>query len=170
MIELVDEADDRDMPHAADFEKFSRLRLDAFRAVEHHHRAVGRGERAVSVFAEVFVAGRVEKIETTTFVLELQNGRRDGDAARLLHGQPVGGGMTLSATRAHGTGDVDRPSIKKEFFRQRRLSGVGVGNDRERAPTGDLALQIRTFFDKCRHVSHLEQMAAGNIPRRICVE
>src|SRR5439155_9114274 len=49
MIELVDEADDRDMAHAADFEKFSRLRLDAFRAVEHHYGAVGRGERAIRV-------------------------------------------------------------------------------------------------------------------------
>ena len=81
LVELVDEGEDRDVPHAADLEQLARLRLDALRRVEHHHRAVGRGERAVGVFAEVLVAGRVEQVEAVAVVLELQRGRGDRDAA-----------------------------------------------------------------------------------------
>ena len=41
-IELVDECKDRDAPLSTDFEEFLGLRLDAFRRVDHHYRAVDR--------------------------------------------------------------------------------------------------------------------------------
>ena len=61
-VQLVDERDDRDPPHAADLEELDRLRLDALGAVDEHDGRVGRRERAVRVLGEVVVARRVEEV------------------------------------------------------------------------------------------------------------
>jgi hypothetical protein len=62
-VELVDEGDDRRLAAAADFEQLQRLRFDAVRAVDHHHGGVDRGQHAVGVFGEVFVARGVEQVD-----------------------------------------------------------------------------------------------------------
>ena len=80
-VHLVDERDDGDLAHAADFEKLDGLRLDALAAVDEHHRAVGRGEGAVGVLAEVVVTGRVEQVHVPDRGSELQHAGRDRDPA-----------------------------------------------------------------------------------------
>jgi hypothetical protein len=49
--------------------------------VEHHHRAVDRGQGAVGVLAEILVSRRVEQIESEPPVLEAHGRRGDRDAA-----------------------------------------------------------------------------------------
>ena len=79
------------VPLAAHLEQLERLRLDALGRVEHHDRGVGRGQDPVGVLGEVAVAGGVEQVQHRVAVRELQHGRRDRDAALLLHLHPVGG-------------------------------------------------------------------------------
>src|SRR3546814_5265849 len=55
---LVDESDDRHRTQAAHLEQFQRLRLDALRGVDHHHRAVDCGEGAIGILAEILVPRR----------------------------------------------------------------------------------------------------------------
>ena len=55
-VHLVDERDDRRVAQPAHLEQLDRLRLDALRRVDHHHRRVDRGEHAVGVLGEVLVA------------------------------------------------------------------------------------------------------------------
>ena len=62
-VDLVDEGDDRHRAQAADFEQLAGLRLDAFRGVDHHHRRIHCGQRAVGIFREILVAWRVEQVE-----------------------------------------------------------------------------------------------------------
>ncbi len=62
-VELVHEGEERNAALAADREELFRLRLDAFGGVDQHHRAVGREQRAIGVFAEILVTRRVEQIE-----------------------------------------------------------------------------------------------------------
>ena len=59
-VHLVHEGENGHFSLLADAKEFLRLGLDALRAVEEHHRSVGRVKRAVRVFAEVRVARRVE--------------------------------------------------------------------------------------------------------------
>ena len=141
MIELVDEGQDRDAPHPADLEQLQRLRLDALRAIEHHHGAVGRGQRAVGVLAEILVSGRIQQVEPIALVLELQHGRGDRDAALALHRHPVRCGVALGFAAAHGPGQLDRAAVEQQLLGQGGLAGVGVRNDREGAPARNLAAQ-----------------------------
>jgi peptide chain release factor 3 len=48
-IHLVDEGQDRDVAQTADLEQLDRLRLDPLGRVDHHHRAVDRGQHPVRV-------------------------------------------------------------------------------------------------------------------------
>src|SRR5881394_1569078 len=57
-IELVDEGDDRGLAGPADFQQPDRLRLHAFRRVDHHQRRVYRREHAVRILGEILVAWR----------------------------------------------------------------------------------------------------------------
>src|SRR6266511_541835 len=68
-IELVDERQDRQPMPSTDLEQLARLLLDAVRGVDDHHHAVGRDQRAVGVFAEVFVTRRVEQRHAATVEL-----------------------------------------------------------------------------------------------------
>jgi hypothetical protein len=62
-IDLVDEGDDRHRAQPADLEQLARLRLDALGGVDHHHRGIDRGQRAIGVLAEILVPRRVEQVE-----------------------------------------------------------------------------------------------------------
>jgi hypothetical protein len=53
-----------------DLEELAGLLLDAPLGVEHHHRAVDRGQRAVGVLAEILVARRVQEVEAAALMLE----------------------------------------------------------------------------------------------------
>ena len=130
-VELVHERQDRQPALPAHLEQLAGLRLDALAGVEHHDGAVHRGQDAVGVLAEVLVARRVEQVEAAAVVLELQHGRGHGDAARLLHLQPVGPRMALLRLAPDRAGEVDGARVQEQLLRERRLARVGVGDDRE---------------------------------------
>ena len=88
-VHLVGEGDDRDVAQPADFEQLQRLRFDALGDVDHHHRGVDGGQRAVGVLGEVRVAGRIEQVEGQPVDARRSSPRRDRDAALLLDLHPV---------------------------------------------------------------------------------
>ena len=76
-VQFVDECQNREPMAPADFVELSRLRLDAVRRVDHHDDAVRGDERAVGIFAEIFVAGRVEERHAPPLNFELERGGRN---------------------------------------------------------------------------------------------
>ena len=141
-VELVDEREDRQPVTPAHLEQLPRLVLDAVRRVDDHHDAVGGDERAIGVFAEIVVAGRVEQRHAPSLQLELERRGRDRDAALLLELHPVGRGVAPGFAAADGAGQLDGAGIQQQLLRQRRLARVGVRNDRERAPPRHLAVEL----------------------------
>jgi hypothetical protein len=134
-VQLVNERENRDTPLLAHPEQLLRLLLHALGHIDDHHRAVGGDQRPVRILAEILVAGRIEDIDADTVVIELQHTRRHRNAALLFDLHPVRHRVLLRLARLHRPGEVDRPAVQQQLLRQRRLAGVGVGNDRER-PAG----------------------------------
>ena len=133
-VEFVHERKEWNSALGADREEFFRLRLDAFGRVDQHHRAVGGEQRAIGIFAEILVAGRVEQVERVAAVRELQHGRGDRDSTLALELHPVRRRLTRTAPRGHLAGRRDRSAVKQQLLRKRRLAGVGVRDNRERSP------------------------------------
>ena len=112
--------------------------------VERHHRAVDRGQGAVGVLAEILVARRVEQVEREPLMLKAHHRRRHRDAALPLDRHPVGARPPPLAARLHFAGKLDRAAEQEELFGQRRLAGIGVRDDRKRAPARDFVGQVLT--------------------------
>jgi hypothetical protein len=165
-VDLVDEGDDRDVAQAADFEQLPGLRLDALRGVDHHDRAVDRGQRPVGVFREILVARRVEQVEQDVADFERHNRGGDGDAALLLDLHPVGPRAAAVAAGAHFARLVDRAREVEQLLGQRRLAGVGVGDDRKGAPLGRHAFNARILHVQGGRVAHLERLRGLRPGRR----
>jgi hypothetical protein len=91
-VDLVDEGDDRHRAQAAHLKQLQRLRLDPLGGVDHHHRAVDRGERAIGVLAEILVSRRVEQVEDKALMFEGHHRRGHRNAALLFDLHPVGAG------------------------------------------------------------------------------
>ena len=104
------------------------------RGVDHHDGRVDRGQRAVGVLAEVLVARRVEQVERAVVVVERHHRRRHRDAALALDLHPVGARAPPLAARLDRAGELDRAAEQQQLLGQRGLAGVGVRDDRERAP------------------------------------
>ena len=149
-VELVDEGQHRQAPQLADLEQLARLRLDALGRVDHHHDAVDREQRAVGVFAEVLVAGRVEQRQVMRAEVEFDRRRGHRDAALALDVHPVGDDMPIGLAAAHRAGQLDGAGVQQQFLGQRGLAGVRVGNDRERAPALDFSLERRIGWQRFR--------------------
>ena len=132
-VPLVDDGDDRDAPVLADLEQFQGLRLETLGGVDEHHRAVHRGQHPVGVFGEVGVPGRVEQVDDTVPVRELQRRRRDRDASGLLHLHPVRHGRATSGLAVDGAGLGDHPRMQGQCLGQRRFTGVGMADHGEGA-------------------------------------
>ena len=141
-VELVDEGEDRQAVAPADLEQLARLLLDAVGGVDHHHDAVGGDQRAIGVFAEVLVAGRVEQRHPAAVELELERRGGDRDAALLLDRHPVRGRVPARLAPAHRAGQLDRAGVQQQLLGQRGLAGVGVRNDGEGAAPRDFALEL----------------------------
>ncbi len=141
-IHLVDERDDRRRAQPADFEQLDRLRLDALRRVDHHHRRVDGGQHAVGVLGEILVARRVEQVDRVAGVVELHHRARDRDAALLLDLHPVRRRVPRALARLDGAGHLDRAAEEQQLLGQRRLARVRVRDDRERAAPRDVAHEI----------------------------
>lgn len=150
-VALVDDREDGHAATAADLEELARALFDALAVVEEHDDGVRGDQRAERVFAEVGVAGSVEQVDLIALVLELQHGARDRDAALLLEGHPVGGGVLLCLACLHGAGLVDGAAVQQQLLRQRGLAGVGMRDDGEGAASRDLVGEGGSGESGCGH-------------------
>jgi len=133
-VHLVDEGDDRHVAQAADLEQLAGCAPRCPGGVDHHHRRIDGGQRAVGVLAEILVARRVEQVEHRAAVVEMHHRRRDRDAALLLDLHPVRARPPGLAARLDRARDMDGATEQQQLFGQGRLAGIGVRDDRERAP------------------------------------
>ena len=161
-VHLVDEGDDRHVAQAADLEQLARARLDALGGVDHHHRRIDRGQGAVGVLAEILVARRVEKIEHRAAILEMHHRGGDRDAALLLDLHPVRARAPCIAARLDRARDMDGAAEQQQLLGQRRLAGVGMGDDRERAPqAGGVAGQTGVGYGDNGGIRHFLGFRTG---------
>ena len=140
-VELVDERHDRNVAQAADLEQLARAAFDALRRVDDHDGTVDGGQRSIGLVGEILVARRIEQIKDRVPILERHHRRDDRDAARPLDGHPVGAGVLLVFFRLYLAGELNGTSEKQKLFRERRLAGVRVRDDREGPPAADFALE-----------------------------
>ncbi len=136
-IKLVDECDDGNVAHAADFEQLARARLDALGRVDHHDSGINRRERAIGVFRKVFVARRVEQVEDAIAVLERHHRRDDGNSALALDAHPVRARLATVRLGAHFARKLDGAAKQQQLLGQRRLARVRVRDDGERSAPAD---------------------------------
>ena len=137
-VHLVDEGDDRNVAQPADLEQLSGPRLDALGGVDHHDRGIDRGQRAVGVFRKILVARRVQQVEHQPLEFEGHHRGDDGDAALALDLHPVGTGVAPLALGLDLAREIDGAAEQQQFFGQRGLAGVGMGDDGKGAPPRDL--------------------------------
>ncbi len=135
-VDLIDEGDDRHAPQATYFEQLAGLRLDALGGVDHHHRRVHRGQRAIGIFREVLVARRVEQVEDDPVLLEGHHRGRDRYPALLFDLHPVRPRPPRLPARLDLAGQVDRAALQQQLLGERGLPRVRVRDDREGAAIG----------------------------------
>ena len=162
-VHLVDEGDDGDVAQAADLEQLSRARLDALRGVDHHDGGIDRGQRAIGVFGEVLVAGRVQKIEDEALEFEGHHRGDDRNAALALDLHPVGAGVAPLALGLDLAGEIDGAAEQQQLLGQRGLAGVGVGDDGKGAPARHFVCERRAGrrFSRESDVGHGAKRLAG---------
>ena len=133
-VELVDEADARDVvavglpPHRLG------LRLDAGDAVEHRDGAVEDAQRALDLDGEVDVAGRVDDVDLDALPVAGGRGGGDGDAALLLLLHPVHrGGAVVDLTDL-----VVDAGVEQDPLGRRGLARVDMRHDPDVADLGEV--------------------------------
>ena len=136
-VHLVDEGDNRDIAHAADFEELQRARLDAFSAVDDHDGRIHRGERAVGIVGKILVAGRIEKVEDRVLIFERHHRGDHRNPAFTLNRHPVGTGVDPVLLGFDFAGKLDRAAKQQQLFRQCRLARIRMGDDGKGAAAGD---------------------------------
>ena len=140
-VHLVDEGENRDIPHDADLEELAGLGLDALRRVDDHDGRVGGHQGAVGVLREVLVAGGVEDVDAVSLEVKLHDRAGDRDAALLLDLHPVGGGGPGVFLALDGARQLDGPAVEQELFGEGGFTGVRVGDDCECTPFFDFFTQ-----------------------------
>src|SRR5207302_5332729 len=123
-------------------EELDRLRFDAFCRVDDHYRRVDRGEHAIRILREIFVPRRIQQVDRMSRILELHHRAGYRDSALLLDFHPIRCRMARALPRLDRAGELNGAAEQQQLFGQRRLAGVRVRNDRERAPVGDVAHKI----------------------------
>ena len=117
------------------------------------------------------MARRVEQVDVIAFVLELHHARRDRDAALLLELHPVRRRVPRRAPRLDRPGEMDGSAVEQKLLRQGRLPGVGMADDRERAPRADRVRKLAFEFERQRNcldsgsTTHRGPDRAGSGPR-----
>ena len=117
-VHLVDEGDDGNVAHAADFEKLARAVFNALGPVDHHDGGINCRQRAIGVFREVFMARRVEQVEHTAPIFKRHHRGDNGNAARPFNAHPVGAGAAAVALGAHMAGQLDGTTEQQQLFGQ----------------------------------------------------
>jgi hypothetical protein len=126
----------------ADLGELARLRLDAAGGVDQHDGTVRGHQRPVGILAEVAVSRGVEDVDPMPAELEVEHRARHRDPALLLQLEPVAGRVARRLLRPHRPRLADGAAVEQELLRQRRLAGVGMGDDREGPPPLDLAADL----------------------------
>ena len=130
-VQLVHKGHDGGVAHAADVHELAGLDLDTLGAIDDHEGRVHGREHPVGVFGKILMAGGVQEIDLVVLVIEFHHRRGHGDAALLLHGHPVGGGVPVGLAGFDGPGNLDGASVEQEFFGQSGLAGIGMADDPE---------------------------------------
>ena len=90
--------------------------------------------------------GVSRNVDAVAVVIELQNGRGNGNTTLFLDLHPVGYGMARSRFSFYGTGEIDRSSVQQEFLSQCGFTGIRVGNDGKGTPSFNFFCIIRHGF------------------------
>ena len=149
-VHLVDECKDGNMPHDTDLEQLSCLRLDALGRIDDHDRRISRHQCPVGILREVLMARCIQNIDAESLVRKLKDRAGHGDSSLLLDVHPVGDCMTCRRLPLHGTGQVDRSSVKQKLLRQGCLSGIRMGDDCK----GSSFLNFRSQVTHCKLPGH----------------
>ena len=136
-IHLVDERDNRRVPHPADFHQLDRLLFDTVHAIDQNKRGIDRGERTISVFAKVLVPRRIDQVEPATFKRKIQHGTRNGNSAFLFDLHPVADRVAAVRLRADMPRFADDLSIPEKFFGNRGFSRIRVADNGKGSPLRD---------------------------------
>ena len=136
-VHLVDEGEDGDVTHGADLEQFPGLGLDALGTVDDHDGSVSGHQGTVGILGEVLVARGIQNVDAEAVILELHDGRGNGNTTLLLDLHPVGSSGTGILLALNDTGLCDGAAVEQEFFGQSGLTGVGVGDNGEGPAAAD---------------------------------
>ena len=89
------------------------------------------------------MAGRIQYVDAEAVKVELHRRGGHRNAALLFDLHPVRGGVAGGLARLDRTGLADGPAVEQQFFRQRGLARVRVGDDGERAPARHFRRKLR---------------------------
>ena len=78
-------------------------------------------------------------------MLEGHHRRAHGDAALALDLHPVRAHAAALAARLDLAGELDRAAEQQQLLGERGLAGVGMGDDGEGAPPGDLGREVHSW-------------------------
>ena len=77
------------------------------------------------------MAGRIEKVDAITIVIELQHGGADRNSALALELHPVAGRGALVLALGHRPSQLQRAAIQQQLLGQGCLAGIRVRDNRE---------------------------------------
>ena len=160
-VEFVDEGDDGHVAQPADLEQFQGLGFDALGRVQHHHGGIHRRQGAISILAEILVAGSIEQVEDQPVMLEGHDRSRHRNPALLFDLHPVGTRAPALAARAHRARLLDGAPAQQQLFRQRRLARIGMRDDGKRPPP--LGLGERGGARACDLMGGLGRHGGGSL-------
>ena len=135
-VHLVDEGDDRNIAHAANFKQLARLALNPLRRIQHHHGGIHRGQGAIGIFRKILVAWRVQQVEDHAVTFKSHDGGRNRNPAILFNFHPVGTRAPRIALGAHRAGKLNGAALEQQFFGQRGFARIRMGDDGKAPPAG----------------------------------
>ena len=130
-VHLVDENDNGRVSHAAHLHQTLGLGLYTFHAIHDEDDAVHSGQRAVCVFSEILVTGRVQEVDEAVLVMEGHDRGRYRNPTLALDFHKIRRGGFGDLVVLHRAGRLNRPTEQQELFGQGRLSGIRVADDGE---------------------------------------
>ena len=96
---------------------FRGLGLNTLGAVDDHDGRVSSHQGTVGILREVLVTGGIQNVDAESVILELHDGRGDGNTTLLLDLHPVRGGGAGIFLALDDTCLGDGAAVEQEFFR-----------------------------------------------------